>query len=255
MKKRIVLLANHMPGLEVCKYLLSLPNIDVVAIFTSGEDLDYDLQILKLIENRSIRHYKGKEIWNSSHIVDVLGPLEADFLISVYWPWLIKKFALNLFKDSVNFHPALLPRNRGWYPHVYNIKDNTESGISLHRITQEADAGDIWAFQEVPQKKTDTASDLYLRLQIEIVELFKKTWPRISEGSISPTAQEESNATYNSKHEIAKFDELDLDAIVTVRSLIDLLRARTFNGKGYAYYIENGTKISISISLTESAKD
>jgi methionyl-tRNA formyltransferase len=251
LKKQVAVLANYTPGIQVCKYLLSDPSTEVVAIFTTGEDADYDLQIFNLIAGRDIKFYRGRDIWSSHLIIDALEPLKVDFLISVYWPWLIKSFALSLFKDSINFHPALLPKNRGWYPHVYNIKDETESGVSLHRIAQKADSGEIWASKVVPQKKTDTASDLYHRLQFEIVELFKETWVKIVEGTITPTAQDESIATYNPKSEIAEFDELDLDAIVKVKTLINLLRSRTFEGKGYAFYIENGVKISISISLTE----
>ena len=255
MKRQVVLLANHKPGIEVCRYLLSNQDTEVLAVFTTGEDPNYDSQIINLIADKNIRHYKGKEIWDSQSIFEVLEPLKVDFLISVYWPWLIKSFALNLFKDSINFHPALLPKNRGWYPHVYNIKDVTESGVSLHRIAQEADSGDIWASKVVPQKKTDIASDLYLRLQSEIVELFKKTWPKIIEGAIIPTVQNESEASYNSKNDIAKFDEINLDSVMEVRSLINLLRARTFDGKGFAYYIENEMKISISISLRNETTD
>jgi methionyl-tRNA formyltransferase len=237
------------------QYLLSNPDTNVVAVFTTGEDPDYDLQVEYLAAHADCKFYKGKEIWSSPTIVNVLEPLDVDFLVSVYWPWLIKDYALNSFKDSINFHPALLPKNRGWFPHVYNLKDGTPSGVSLHRIALRADTGDIWASQVVPQEKTDTASDLYLRLQSKIVELFAKTWPRIIKGEIIPRVQDESLSTYNSKSEISTFDEIHLDSIVEVRSFINLLRARTFKGKGFAYFIEDGVKVSISISLSEITPD
>jgi methionyl-tRNA formyltransferase len=255
LKFQVVLLANHIPGIEVLKYLLSDPDTNVVAIFTTGEDPDYDSQVESLVTHRDCKFYKGKEIWSSPTIVNILEPLNVDFLISVYWPWLLKDYALNSFKDSINFHPALLPKNRGWFPHVYNLKDGTESGVSLHRIALRADSGEIWASQVVPQEKTDTASDLYLRLQSEIVKLFTITWPRVIKGEITPRVQDESLATYNSKSQIAIFDEIDLDSIIEVRSFINLLRARTFRGSGYAYFIEDGVKVSLSISLSEITQD
>jgi len=65
-------------------------------------------------------------------------------MITVYWPWLIKKNYLNTCKNSINFHPAYLPKNRGWYPHVNNILDNSVPGVTLHKIDEGIDTGPIW---------------------------------------------------------------------------------------------------------------
>ena len=255
MKTRVVLLANHKPGLEVCKILSSDQNVEIVAVFTTGEIAQYDAEIKSLLLNDEIPMYRGREVWASPDIHKILEPLKIDYLISVYWPWLIKEFVFPLFKDSINFHPALLPKNRGWFPHVYNIKDGTQPGVTLHRITIEADAGEIWASKEVELLPTDTASELYFRLQSEIVSLFERIWPRILGGEISAVPQKHEEATYNSKNEISTFDQINLDSQVQVRSFINLLRSRTFNGNGFAFYYEQGKKISIAISLKEIPND
>ena len=148
-----------------------------------------------------------------------------------------------------------MPKNRGWYPHVYNIKDDTQAGVTLHRIFTDADAGDIWASKAVPTLATDTASDLYYRLQREIVSLFKDLWPRILKEDIQAIEQNDSIATYNKKNAIAAFDEIDLDSNMKVREFLNLLRSRTFNDRGYAYFFSEGKKIAISISLRELNQD
>ena len=51
-----------------------------------------------------------------------------DFLISVYFPWLIPKKLFNRFENSINFHPSFLPIARGWYPHVHSNNKKTEMG-------------------------------------------------------------------------------------------------------------------------------
>ena len=255
MKTRVVLLANHKPGLEVCKILNSDQNVEIVAVFVTGEIAHYDSEIRFLLNNDDIPIYRGREVWSSTEIYKVLEPFKVDYLISVYWPWLLKEFVFPLFKDSINFHPALLPKNRGWFPHVYNIKDGTQPGVTLHRIAIEADAGEIWATKEVELQPTDTASDLYVRLQVEIVSLFERIWPGILSGEISTVPQKHQEATYNSKNEISNFDLINLDSQVQVRSFINLLRSRTFNGNGFAFYYDQGKKISIAISLKEIPND
>jgi len=252
---KIILLANHKPGLEVCKILNSDRNVEIVAVFTTGENSQYGYEIKSLLNNENIPIYNGREVWNMPDIAEILKPLKVDFLVSVYWPWLIKEFVFPFFEDSINFHPALLPKNRGWFPHVYNIKDETQPGVTLHRIAKEADAGDIWASKEVAMLPTDTASELYYRLQFEIVALFERVWPGILTGEISAIRQQHELATYNSKGGISKFDQIDLDSQMEIRHFINLLRSRTFDGKGYAYYFDQGKKISISISLEELPTD
>jgi methionyl-tRNA formyltransferase len=255
MKKRVVLLLNHKPGIEVCRFLVADKMTEIVSVFLTGDDPAYESEIESILENEEIPIYRGKSIWDPVTITKVLGSLRVDFLIAVYWPWLLKEFTLDLFKDSINFHPALLPRNRGWFPHVYNLKDGTPAGVALHRISADADAGDIWALGPVHTLPTDTASELYNRLQVEIVELFKEVWPQILRNEIQAVEQDHSIATYNKKNAIAELDEIDLDSNVNVREFLNLLRSRTFNDKGFAYFFSEGKKISISISLSEINQD
>lgn len=255
MKKRVVLLLNHKPGIEVCRFLVENEMTEILSVFLTGDDPAYELEIASVLVNREIPIYRGKDVWEPATISKILEPLRIDFLISVYWPWLLKDFTLDLFKDSINFHPALLPRNRGWFPHVYNLKDDTPAGVALHRIFIDADAGDIWALRAVPTLPTDTASELYNRLQVEIVGLFKEVWPQILRGEIKAVEQDHTISTYNKKNAIAEFDEIDLNSIVNVREFINLLRSRTFNNKGFAYFFSEGKKISISISLSEISQD
>lgn len=251
MKKRVVLLANHLPGLEVCRILAHDPLTELTAVFLTDENSNLEQEILNILGDKKVPIFYGKDIWNSDEVISILTELNTDFLVSVYWPWILKPKIVASLKDSLNFHPALLPKNRGWYPHVYNLKDGTDPGVTLHRIDLDADTGAIWASRRVNSKPTDIASDLYRRLQAEIVNLFKEVWPSIISGSIEPLEQDHSLASYNQKKDILKYDHINLDMETTPRSFINLLRARTFEGKGYAFYFDGDKKISISIALAE----
>jgi methionyl-tRNA formyltransferase len=124
---------------------------------------------------------------------------DIDFIVSVYWPWLINDLYLAESKDSLNFHPALLPKNRGWYPHVHNLINDTPAGVTLHRMSSVADAGDIWGQKVTFVNDTDNAKDLYERLKLDIYILFSEIWPKIIQGLVVPFKQDEKNLLITKK--------------------------------------------------------
>lgn len=247
--KNIVLMADGIVGLEVTKKLIA-----------SGEKIVrlylHDEGSAKLAEE--IKVASGcEEVFNRSSLqtqnhIDGLRSLGADFIITVYWAHLLSPEVISCAVDTVNFHPALLPVNRGWFPHVHSILDGSSLGVTLHRIEQGADTGPIWAQKEVQLSPYDTAKTIYDRLQNEMIEIFSDNWPDIKSGKITPKSQSNVGACYHKKSEIAELDELDIDSIMPTRELINILRARSFGNLGFAYYEENGARVYVKISLSDS---
>ena len=244
-QKRIALFASHSAGREVAKFFSDSSAGEVVALYLPDADPTISGS-LSLPENRI---FVGKSIFSEPSHVEWFSDQGIDAIVCVYWPWLLSPELFRLASVTVNFHPALLPVNRGWYPYVHSIIDGSPCGVTLHCIEECADTGRIWAQKEVLLRPEDTAKDIYLRLQAEIVSLFKDKWVDIIEGRIQPFAQDHSKATYHLKSEINALDRIDLDTLSTPRDLLNRLRARTFGDKGFAYYEENGHKIFIRIEL------
>ena len=244
---KIILFANGPAGLEVARFL-STSNDDIYRIYyVDDETYKHDLLGIQNIDKSTL--FSWQDFKEPDHLRLLLNE-PSDFMITVYWPYLLRGEELYIAKDSVNFHPAFLPVNRGWYPHVHSILDGSATGVTLHRISQGADTGDIWVQEKVDLLSTDIASDIYLRLQEHIIDLFKKNWQEIHTGVIIPFPQNEKHAIYRKKSEIDKLDFIDLETKTTARKLINLLRSRTFGNKGFAYFIDEfGNKIKISISL------
>lgn len=66
----------------------------------------------------------------------------------------------------VNIHPSLLPEGRGAWPMpVTLLKGLRESGITIHKITEGFDEGDILLQKAVPVMPADTLQILTARLQ------------------------------------------------------------------------------------------
>ena len=150
----------------------------------------------------------------------------------------------------LNFHPALLPINRGWYPHVFSIIDGTPTGVTLHFIDEHTDTGPIIAQKIVPIKPTDTAKAIYDREKYEIISLFKEKWDDIRNNKLTPIPQDQSKAVHHSIKEIHALDEINLEKQYKARDLINLLRARSFGNRGFAYYELDGEKIYLNLRLS-----
>ena len=57
-------------------------------------------------------------------------------------------------------------------------------------------------------KPTDNAKDLYKRLQVEIVKLFKKNWDKIKNDKIVPFEQDLKKVNCKSK-KVEQYDRID----------------------------------------------
>mgnify|MGYP001381565212 CR=1 FL=1 len=179
MKTRVALCVNKNIGLKITQFLKNNEDTEICLLYLTGENKTHDSKIIKLsgVKNKNI--FRGNEIYKTEKHINFFRKKKIDFLITVYWPWILQESFFQLAKQTINFHPSLLPMNRGWYPHVHNIIRNTRSGVTLHQISKKADEGKIWCQKEVKVNCTDTAKNLYDRLLRNIESLFKSNWNKI----------------------------------------------------------------------------
>jgi methionyl-tRNA formyltransferase len=248
-RTRVALFANDVPGVRVAKYLVER-NDEIVRLYlhsSARRKFGDEIVAAAGIAPGVVRD--AADVADAAGIAD-LRAAAPDFVVTVYWAHLLSTDAIAAGRrGSVNFHPALLPVNRGWYPHVHSIVDGSPTGVTLHVLAADADAGPIWAQREVPLEPWDTALTLYERLQSEIVDMFRETWPRIVAGEIEPMPQDESLAVYHARSEVDALDELRLDDVMRVGDVIDRLRARSFGSKGFAWYEVDGQRVYVSLRL------
>ncbi len=136
---------------------------------------------------------------------------------------------------------------------MHSIIEGSVTGVTLHQIDKGADTGAIWAQRPVTVQPTDTAKDLYIRLQKEIVSLFEENWRDIKLDNLEPAPQDHEKATYHAKKEIEKLDKIELDGVYTGLELINKLRARSFGDKGFAYFDHDGEKIFLNLRLSSNS--
>ena len=85
---------------------------------------------------------------------------------------------------GVNVHPTLLPTGRGEWPLPWTIlTDQKTTGITIHKLTQEYDAGDILCQKSITVDDDETLESLSAKLQLlakdcllETVKNFDEQW-------------------------------------------------------------------------------
>jgi phosphoribosylglycinamide formyltransferase-1 len=99
---------------------------------------------------------------------------------------------LSHFKGRVlNIHPALLPKHGGKGMYGIHVHESvieareTESGVTVHLLTEEYDRGPIIAQARVPVEPGDTPEILAARVLIEEHKLYPATLQRIVTGEIN----------------------------------------------------------------------
>jgi len=98
---------------------------------------------------------------------------------------------------AVNVHASLLPRWRGAAPIAWAIACGDErTGVSIMRMVERLDAGDVLASRATPIGPEETTGRLEARLADLGATLLVETLGRIATGSIEATPQAESAATY-----------------------------------------------------------
>ena len=134
---------------------------------------------------------------NTPETLQFLRTLDPDFFISVYYRRLLSSEALALPRiAAINLHGSLLPKYRGRAPLNWAIiQGEKETGVSLHHMVEEADAGDIIAQTSFPIGPDDTAVAVYRRMTDAAEILLADTFPLIVAGTAPRQPQDHRAAT------------------------------------------------------------
>ncbi|MCX5907022.1 MAG: methionyl-tRNA formyltransferase [Deltaproteobacteria bacterium] len=97
----------------------------------------------------------------------------------------------------IGSHPALLPENRGRHPLIWAlVKGLPKSGLTLFYIDAGVDSGDIVMQREFLITVTDTAMDLYAKIEELGAEMVRELIPLLEDGKAPRIPQDHRKATY-----------------------------------------------------------
>lgn len=151
------------------------------------------------------------------------------------------KFLALFPKGGINLHPSLLPRYRGCAPVPAAILNrDSETGITVQRLAQEMDCGDILLQEKISLHGRETAQTLLNKAAEKGGPMISSVLSQIEEGSERPVKQQGENACYCTM--LCKND----GCIDWNQSALDIdARIRAFTPWPGAYTGVNGTVLRI----------
>lgn len=164
------------------KALTEIDNINILSVFTRWNDLEPNSYLNKV---RNLCLEKDINFINSDKSVlkkeefenSIINFNDIDFIISCCFDRIFSDKVLTYPKiAALNLHPSLLPKYRGVKPLENSIIKENETGVTLHKLTKELDAGDIVIQKKgiliVDDKKYLELYEEQGKLIIDIIKIF-----------------------------------------------------------------------------------
>lgn len=179
-------------------------------------------RIITLCEKFGIPHM----LWQDFEVEEMIkGQFDRGFCI--WWPHILSQSQLCRATHSFyNLHPSLLPFQRGKGTSFWNIVEETPFGVTIHEMTQNIDAGKIIAQRTIRKSWEDTGGSLSEKAQLELISLFKETYPLMFGKIDNLNSDPERIWPYHSLNNMLDQSKLKLDELMSVRQVLNLLRAK-----------------------------
>lgn len=142
--------------------------------------------------------YQPEKIKQNEELRAKLTEIAPTAIIVVGYGRIIPKWMRDLPEyGNINVHASLLPKYRGAAPIQWAIASGERvTGVTTMRIDEGLDTGDILLQKDLAILDEDTAETLSPRLAAIGAELMIETLRMLAEGTISPQAQKNDEATF-----------------------------------------------------------
>ncbi|EGA95840.1 methionyl-tRNA formyltransferase [ [[Clostridium] symbiosum WAL-14163] len=163
---------------------------------------------------------------------------ELDWLFIIGWSQIAKKNILNApRRGCIGMHPTLLPQGRGRASIPWAIlKGLKETGVTLFRLDEGTDTGDIIGQEVISLSDKITATELYNKVNEAHITLLEQFWNGIVEDKISLKKQNEREATF---WEGRRPEDGEIYKDMALEEALTLIRAVTKPYPGAFYTMED----------------
>lgn len=248
MYKRIVVISDNQFMMQSFAEIISKKHIDTISVsYAISPYSDYSK--FNIVHGNEAIIIKVLDLKNPDTIKQMIA--DYDLIFSIHCKQLFPKELVEQVK-CINVHPGYNPINRGWYPQVFAIINDSKIGATIHEIDEILDHGDIIAREFVEKKYTDTSLSLYNRILMKEIELIDLHVESIINNTYKANRPESEGELFLKK-DFNNLTEIHLDENVTALQFINKLRALTHGAYKNAYFInpDNGKKVFITVSLEE----
>ncbi len=129
---------------------------------------------------------------------DFVKELNPDIILTIAYGQIVPQGLLDIPRyGCLNLHGSLLPKYRGAAPIQYALINNEKvSGMTLMEMTNQMDAGRMYAKEEVIIDEEDNCTSLFIKMGDAAIKLVKDALPLYLEGKLEGVIQDESLVTF-----------------------------------------------------------
>ncbi len=148
-------------------------------------------------EKNHIPYTKFTKI-NSEENIRIIEEIQPDYIFVIGLSQLIPQRMIDVAKEYViGFHPTPLPKFRGRAVMVWQLLLNVkESAVTLFRIDEGMDSGDILGQESYYLDENDYAEDAERKYAEALSKLAPRVLNSLKDGTMTPVKQNEAEATY-----------------------------------------------------------
>jgi methionyl-tRNA formyltransferase len=187
------------PGLRA---LATLPDVEIVGVITRRDQPVGRGRKLEAPPVKIAALDANLPIWQPGSLrkeeaQDLLRSLAPDVIIVAAFGQILPPSVLKLPPHGcINIHASLLPRYRGASPIANAILDGQPlTGNTIMMMDEGLDTGAIISQESIPIASDDTTATLTAKLATHGADLLVRTLPQWVAGKITPTPQDDSQAT------------------------------------------------------------
>ena len=159
------------------------------------KDIFNPSQDFTIIKSKKLYDIKAKSV-NSEKFLKEIKKLNPDLIIVGSWAEKFKSEILNTI-PCINFHPALLPKNRGPNPYFWSIYLNQKvTGLTVHFMNEFFDKGDIIMQEAITIDENETGESLKEKTTRLAKVMVKEFLDLYVKKQIQPIKQQEEFASY-----------------------------------------------------------
>lgn len=180
--------------------------------------------------------------FKSEDDVNQLRALNADIIVVVAYGIILPKSVLEAAqKGCINVHGSILPRWRGAAPIQRSLLEGDKTtGVTIIKINEKLDAGDMLAISETEITNSDTSSSLYLKLEQLGCSTLINSLNNIDDYLTNAVKQDESQVTY-----AAKLNKEEAEISFEETAEVIHRKIRGYNPWPMAYFVYKDLTIKI----------
>ncbi len=193
-------------SVPILKGLASSQLIEITAVFTQpdkpvGRKATLTAPAVK--EAAIELNLKVYQPQNKAELRKMTKDLDVDFFVVVAFGMILPEEVLKVPKIApLNIHASLLPKYRGASPiQAALLNGDASSGVSFMKMDSKLDHGAIYLLKRVEIEEKDDLTSLTEKLSKKSTELIVPVLIDVTNGHLTPIAQEENKATYCEKIE------------------------------------------------------